>query len=98
MTNRIQHEVGFARIGEVIPNRRRPADIEAIGAAERGGFHQRAVEHHRQRQCQHAEEDAAVTCDQWADHEAEQAAADRADDHLRDCVGETPGIGDERHA
>ena len=96
--DRIQHEIGLARIGETHAEQARPPDIESIGAAKRGGFHQRAVKHHRQRQRQHAEEDAAVARDQRTDHETEQAAADRADNHLRHRIGEAPGIGDQRHA
>ena len=85
-------------VGEDHAEQARPADVESVGAAERGGFDQRAVEHHRQRQRQHAEEDAAVAGNQGADHQAEQAAADGADDHLRHRIGEAPGVGDQRHA
>ena len=94
----VQHEVGFARIGEAHAEQGRPPDIESIRAAKRGRFHQRAVKHHRQRQSQHAEENAAVARDQRADDQAEQAAASRADDDLRHRIGESPGVGDQRHA
>ena len=43
----IQHEVGLARIGEAHAKQAWPPDIEPVGAAKRGRFHQRAVKHHR---------------------------------------------------
>ena len=96
--DRIQHEIGLARVGEDHAEQARPPDVEAIGAAERVRFDQRAIQHHRQRERQHAEEDAAIAGNQRTDHKAEQAAADGADDRLRHRVGDTPGVGDQGHA
>ena len=43
----IQHEVGFARIGETQAKQGRPPDIESVRAAECRRLYQRAVKHHR---------------------------------------------------
>ncbi len=91
----IQHEIRLARIVEDHAEQSGAADIEAVGAAEHGGFDQRTVEHHRQRQRQHAEEDAAVAGNQRADDEAEQAAEYGADQHLCNRVRQPPTVRDE---
>ena len=86
----IQHEVRFARIGKAHAEQGWAPDVKAVRTAQRGGLYQRAIKDHRERQRQHAEEDAAVASDQWTDHEAEHAAADSTDDHLRDRISEAP--------
>src|SRR5829696_5026590 len=53
--------VATAVVRRLLAEQRRPADVEAVGAAERVQLHQEAIRHHRERQRQHREEDAAVT-------------------------------------
>ncbi len=96
--DRIQHEIRLAGVAEDHAEQAGAADIESVGAAERGRLEQRAIQHHRQRQRQHAEEDAAVARNQRPDHKAKQAAAHRADDDLQHGIGDPRSVGDQRHA
>ena len=96
--HRIKHKVCLARIVEHRAEQGGAADIEAVRAAEDGRLDQRTVKHHRQRQRQHAEEDAGVAGNQRANDQAEEAAEHCADDNLCHGVGDAERDRDQRHA